>query len=275
MSQRMSHQLDIERLRRAVTGQRVGSRLEYAEQVSSTNDMAWHLVNHAAVATKLDGSVVLTEHQTGGRGRLGRAWQSPRGASLLLSIITVSRTDVPDTSSLMLLSAIATRDAVASCTELNPQIKWPNDLMLGGRKLAGVLIESKRLAGDHAVCVCGIGINCLQQRGHFDAALTASATSLEIESALPVDRTRLAIELLVEFDRRLEQPSREALREAWLARCEPMGQHIRLRSGGSVYAGTTVDVDPTAALVVQLDSGVRRAFSAQDTTIAHTDETAP
>ncbi len=271
----MSHELDIDRIRRAAQRLRVGSRLEYLEEAASTNDTAWHLLSGATDTSEWDGLVILAEHQTAGRGRLGRDWKSPRGASLLCSIIIVESAERSCGESLMLLSAVAARDAVASCTELNPQIKWPNDLVIGGRKLAGVLIESKRFAGGHVASVCGVGINCLQQRGHFDPALAASATSLELESAFPVDRTDLAIALLAEFGRRLDEVARvggDALRLAWLAHCEPMGQPIRLRSGGRVYSGTTIDIDPTAALVVQLDSGVRRAFSAQDTTVARDEE---
>lgn len=269
----MSHQLDIERIRLSAAGRRIGWRVEYLEQMSSTNDTAWHLVNGADDVAGVHGVVVLTDHQTSGRGRLGRVWHSPRGASLLVSIIISEGAPTSSGDALMLLAPVAACDAVASCTELNPQIKWPNDIVLGGRKLAGVLIESKRRPDGRVVSVCGVGINCLQQRGHFAPALTNVATSLEIESALSVDRTTLAVALLTAFDRRLLDLSHgavEPLRRAWLARSEPMGQTIRVRSQGRLYSGTTVDIDPAAALVLQLDSGMRRIFAAQDTTVVPT-----
>lgn len=271
----MSHQLDIDRIRHAVKGQHVGCRVEYLPEVASTNDEAWHLLASTTEPSTWGGAVILADHQTAGRGRLGRSWESPRGASLLCSIMIAEDEAQVRSGELMLMSAVAARDAVVRCTELNPQIKWPNDLVIGGRKLAGVLIESRRMAAGCGVSVCGVGINCLQHRGHFDPALAISATSLELESALPVDRTNLAIALLTEFDRRLldmRQTGGEGLRRAWLSSSEPMGRPIRLRSAGKAYSGTTVDIDPTAALMVQLDSGVRRAFSAHDTTVLHADE---
>ncbi len=274
----MSHQLDIDRIRHAVQGRYVGCCVEYFPEVTSTNDEAWRLIAGASEPSTWDGAVILAEHQTAGRGRLGRRWESPRGASLLCSIMIAEGAAHVRSGELMLLSAVAARDAVVRCTELNPQIKWPNDLVLGGRKLAGGLIESRRIAAECGASVCGVGVNCLQHRGHFDSSLGATATSLELESALPVDRTRLAVALLTEFDRRLldmRQHGGGKVRRDWLSYSEPMGRPIRLRSAGRAYSGTTVDIDPTATLMVQLDSGVRRAFSAHDTTVIPVDEPSP
>ncbi len=266
----MSHVLDITHIRNSLDTKRIGKRIEYLAETTSTNDAAWRLVASETQDLPGDGLVVLSEHQTAGRGRLGRPWHSPRGASLLCSIVVTDRDCRFRGDEVVLLCAVATCDAVAKATSVNPRIKWPNDLMVNQRKLAGILIESKSIGNEGRTFVCGIGINCLQQRGHLAPELTDTATSLELESPLPVDRTRVACDLLAEFDAWLgavETDGPEVLRRAWLHRCEPMGRHIRLRCRGEIYAGTTVDVDPSAALVVQLDSGHRRAFSAVDTTI--------
>ena len=266
----MSHVLDITHIRNSLDTERIGKRIEYLSETTSTNDEAWRLVASDTQDLPRDGLVVLAEHQTAGRGRLGRAWHSPRGASLLCSIVVTDRDGRFRGDEVVLLCAVATCDAVAKATSVNPHIKWPNDIIVNERKLAGILIESKSIADEGRTFVCGIGINCLQQHGHLAPDLTATATSLELESALPVDRTRVAWNLLTEFDTWLgavESEGIEVLRQAWLRRCEPMGRHIRLRCRGEIYSGTTVDVDPSAALVVQLDSGHRRAFSAADTTI--------
>jgi len=266
----MSHVLDIARIRATLDTKRIGKRIEYLLETTSTNNEAWRLVAAEVQQLARDGLVVLAEHQTAGRGRLGRTWHSPRGASLLCSIVVTDRVCRFAGDEVMLLCAVATCDAVARATSVKPRIKWPNDLIVNQRKLAGILIESKSIAGEGRTFVCGIGINCLQQRGHLAPELAATATSLELESAVPVDRTRVACALLTEFDAWLgavETDGIEVLRRAWLHRCEPMGRHIRLRCRGETYSGTTVDIDPSAALVIQLDSGHRRAFSAADTTV--------
>jgi len=170
----------------------------------------------------------------------------------------------------VLLCAVAACDAVVQATGVTPHIKWPNDLVVHGRKLAGILIESRTTGGTGRTFVCGIGINCLQQRGHLVGGLADSATSLEIESTRPVDRNAVAAALLTQFDTRLHDAcadGTDTLRQAWLQRCEPMGRHIRVRCQGRIYTGTTVDIDPSAALVIQLDTGHRRAFPASDTTV--------
>ena len=217
-----------------------------------------------------DGLVIFAEYQSAGRGRLGSRWESPRGASILCSVAVVDQARELDGGELSLLAAVAARDAVASCTEIVPTIKWPNDLLVSGRKLGGILVEARVYHNEVRAYVVGIGINCLQQKGHIPMALSGKATSLELESRQAIDRDAVAIALLQELDRWLAAPGDwtcDALRREWLARCEPMGRRVLLRHGGKVYSGSMVDIDPTAALVVQLDEGGIRAFNAADTTI--------
>jgi biotin-(acetyl-CoA carboxylase) ligase len=114
----------------------------------------------------------------------------------------------------------------------------------------------------------GIGVNCLQHRRHFEKSLERTATSMEAESSHPVNRVAVARQLLIELDRWLAgRPDTQLLRRAWLDRAEPLGQHIHLRQGGEDFIGRTIDVDPTAALIVQLDGGGRRVFDPATTTL--------
>jgi len=266
----MSHVLDMSGIRDGLSTRRIGRRIEYFRETTSTSDEAWRFVMAAPQNGDCDGLVVFAEHQTAGRGRLGRTWLAPRGAGLLCSVVVTDHDGRFTGDALVLLCAVAACDAVSKATSVHPRIKWPNDLVVSERKLGGILIESRSLASEGRTFVCGIGINCLQQRGHLKPPLATTATSLELECALPVDRTRLGRQLLLEFDdwiHAVETNGVEMLRQAWLCRCEPMGRHVCLRWRGETYAGTTIDVDPSAALVIQLDSGHRRAFSAADTTI--------
>ncbi len=274
--------LDVDRICGALDTKRVGRRIEHLQSTGSTNDEAWERIDAglapdggrrgtgAQPVGEADGLVVFAEHQSAGRGRLGRRWESPRGASVLCSVALVDRQGELEGGELSLLAAVAARDAVVACTEVVPTIKWPNDLLVGGRKLGGILVESRVLPGEVRAYVVGVGINCLQQKGHIPAALAEKATSLELESVCAIDREAVAIALLRELDRWLAAPDTwtcETLRREWLARCEPMGQRIFLRHAGKEYSGSIVDIDPTAAMVVQLDEGGLRAFNAADTTI--------
>lgn len=268
--------LDVDRIRAALRTQRIGRRIVHIESTTSTNDEAWKLVEGEPVGA--DGTVVFAEQQTAGRGRLGRGWVSPKGASLLCSVVVVDAGAGPAGGELGLIAAVAACDAVKATTELLPSIKWPNDLLVRGRKLGGILVESRGhgAADGGKAYVVGIGINCLQQRGHFAGTIASTGTSLDIESSHAIDRSSLAAALLSELDRWLAEPDRysaDRLRRAWLDRAEAIGGRIALCHADKVYSGTVLDVDPHAALVVQLDEGGVRKFDAADTTVA--DEPTP
>ena len=276
----MTGKLQLERITDGLTTRRVGRRIEVHETVNSTNEVAWTQVAEQSAG---DGLVVFAEYQSAGRGRLGRSWDSPRGASVLMSLVLVDLEGELGGDALALLAAVAAVDAIDAAITTTPEIKWPNDLMINGRKLGGILVECHRALsptlsragarqqdGASSVYVVGIGINCLQHRNHFPPELRASATSLDLESPHPVDRTEVARNLLIELDRWLAEPSRwdaRVLRDEWVRRALPLGRRIRLRQVGEEFSGHVVDVDPAAGLVVQLDRGGRRLFDAASTSV--------
>lgn len=266
--------LHIDRLRRALRTRRVGRRVIYRPAVASTNDDAWAHLQH----TGEDGVVVLAEHQSAGRGRFGRAWHAPRGASLLVSVGFIDDAGDMAGGLLGLVGAVATCDAVRTQTDVTPVIEWPNDLLVRRGKLAGVLVESRRRRDGVACYVLGIGINCLQHAGHFPSELADRATSLDIESHDAVNRTALAVALLHALDDWLQAPRTWAdgrLHDAWRARSPTVGGRVHLEHDGRRYSGHVIDLDPTAALVVQLDTGGVKLFRAADTTRVRDQEPAP
>ncbi len=262
--------LQVERIKNDLRTVRVGRRIEYVETTTSTNDEAW-----ARVASgDADGLVVLTEHQSAGRGRLGRKWESPRGASVLVSVVLVESELEEGTEralvggEIVLRSAIAVCDAIRKCTDVPATIKWPNDLYIAGKKVGGILVESQLSATDGLVFVVGIGINCLQHAGHLQVIGDRPVTSLDLEAKHPVDRSKLVAVLLEQLDARFASLGNGAdARQAWLDRAEPVGRPVRLQHGGQVLTGSVIDIDPAAALVVQLDEGGVRAFDASTTTM--------
>ncbi len=263
---------------------RVGRRIEVYAEVSSTNTVALE----AADKSDADGLVVLADYQTGGRGRLGRSWQSPRRASVLCSVLLLMDDPSPATSGgrqdraapsandpgiggrLTLLSAVSVCAAVRQATEITPSIKWPNDVLVGGRKVGGILIESRALGGCLRAWVIGIGLNCHQQAGHFPPELRETATSLDLAASHPIDRTAVARELLRALDARLADPGKPSDRELhdeWSRYAEPIGRRVRLRCDGREYAGQTLAVEPHGGLIVQCDGGVRKWFDPLRTTL--------
>ncbi len=258
--------IDVKRLVGVLQTRRVGTQFQHHADVVSTNDLAWTLAGDA----ESDGLVVIAEHQSAGRGRFGRKWDSPRGASLLISVVIDSASGALTGAELSLLAAVTTIDAIGDATGVRATVKWPNDLYVGSRKIGGILVEAKRLQREKLVFVLGLGLNCLQQDGHLGGELSATSTSLELESKHAIDRTAVLAAVLTQLDAWLAEPGRwtcDELRTAWIKRSSFIGEPVCLRERGSVFCGTIVDLDPAAAVVVRLDEGGVRAFNAAETTV--------
>jgi BirA family biotin operon repressor/biotin-[acetyl-CoA-carboxylase] ligase len=260
--------LNVERVLAGRRLRRAGRSIEVLETVGSTNEYALSLIARGV----RDGHVVFAEHQTAGRGRHGRSWQSPRGASVMGTVLLIESVEgpVPSGEVLGLIAGIATADAILEATGLTALIEWPNDVLVNGRKAAGVLVESRTTGAGRRAFAVGVGINCLQHRDHFPLELRRRATSLDMESGVAVDREGVAGALLGRLDGWLadaERWSPAAVREVFMARSLSFGQAIRLRHGGEEYSGDVLDLDPSASLVVQLDVGERRVFPAAETTV--------
>jgi BirA family biotin operon repressor/biotin-[acetyl-CoA-carboxylase] ligase len=248
---------------------RLGRRVELLAEIDSTNA---YLLRRAADLG--DGTVAVAEFQSAGRGRQRRRWLAPRGSSILLSVLLIESNDSPCITHAASLAAVALAEAVEAETTCRPALRWPNDLVVGGRKLGGVLAESTPLATagqPQRALVIGVGLNCLQQPGHFGPELANSATSLEIECPQPVNRPGLARRLIERLDARLsDQPATlddwYALHNAWTERCTDLGTHVTLEENSRRYSGTVLEIADNGDLVVQLDSGGRRGFESTTTT---------
>ncbi len=256
---------------------RLGRCVIVHETIDSTNKL---LLEQGYAAG--DGAVAYAELQTAGRGRLGRRWDAPRGSSVLLSVLLLEPPNTALQSHGALLGTVAACESIEAQTDVQPTIRWPNDLVHNGRKLGGVLAESCSAMGtptDEAhvppgatrAVVIGVGINCYQQRTHFRGDLFDKATSLDCETERPVHRAPIAARLLQRLDHWLthtrEQPDGwEALRIAWRQRCADLGRRLVLEHDGRQWAGTVLDISEEGDLIVQLDQGGRRHFAAATTT---------
>ena len=217
-------------------------------RVDSTQTVAFALAADGAA----DRTVVVAQAQTAGRGRHGRLWLDEPGASLLMSIILRPRLEPARLPTLSLAAGVAVVEALERVTGLKPRLKWPNDVLVDGRKLAGILLESR--IGPSPLVVLGIGVNLAQRV--FPADLAERATSVRLAVGRRVDADALLTALLESLDAwrtRLETEGWAPIRERWRALTETLGRRVSIDS----VEGVAVDVDEDGALIVA-EGDVRR-----------------
>ena len=256
--------IDPDQISANLKTQRVGKKILVYRSTSSTNDVAAEYGRNR----ENDGLAVFAEEQTAGRGRAGRRWESGRADSILCSIVLTG--SVPQHHLLCLACAVAVAEAIGPAAAGNhAKIKWPNDIMLNGKKVAGILLESKMGRGG-SLCIVGIGINCHQRPDSFTEELRATTTSIDIESHSTTDRIALARRLLTSVDHWLEvaQESSKKVIERWSELSIQLGQRTALVFNGAKFAGHCIGVDPEKGLILRLDTGGVRMFNAAHTTIA-------
>ena len=249
-------------LRQGLYTRVVGRRILYFPILSSTMDEAARLAGEGAE----DGTVVLAEQQTGGRGRFQRRWVSSPG-NLYFSLVL--RPSLPGLQYVSIVSGLAVVRAIRKVTGLAPTIKWPNDVRLAGKKVCGILVENA-LQGDTVLhSIVGIGLNI-----QLDAAalkeLGDIATSLGAELGRPVDRHNVLRQVLQEMDSvylplrpKIEGRRRPSVgldeigkaRDQWRSYLETLGTHVEVRWLDEVYTGYAEDVDEVGNLMLRLENG--------------------
>ncbi|MGH7208018.1 MAG: biotin--[acetyl-CoA-carboxylase] ligase [Nitrospiraceae bacterium] len=216
-------------VQQALSTKAFGRTLRLLEESSSTNTVAMGLGQEGAA----QGMVVVAETQTAGRGRSGRPWYSPPGKNLYCSVILRTMPS-PDQLTLWLgwiplIAGLATASAVHTTAALQPSVKWPNDILVGTRKLGGILCESAGLGSAHACVVVGIGLNVNLLRHEFPDDLRELATSMAMEADRPFDRAAVLAALLLELETRcdafLAGRHRDLLNE-YVLRCSTVGRQV-------------------------------------------------
>jgi BirA family biotin operon repressor/biotin-[acetyl-CoA-carboxylase] ligase len=166
---------------------RFGNLYRYAESTASTQRLF--------EPSDPEGTVAVAEEQTEGRGRLGRTWEAPAGSSILASVLLFPPVEAPRLPELSLIAGGGVAEAITHVTGIEPSIKFPNDVLIGGRKVAGILAESSE-----GRVVLGIGVNANQTREQLPAEAQTEPTSLRLELDSPVDRARLLAEILLRLE---------------------------------------------------------------------------
>jgi len=237
--------------------EKIGRRIHAYDTADSTMDIAHRL----AAAGEPEGSVVFAEGQGRGRGRMGRTWISPKGKGIYCSVILRPPLQLTEIPKITLMAAVAVARTVEAGTALRPEIKWPNDLLIGGKKLAGILTELNAEINRVNYVVLGIGMNVNTPADK----LPAHGTSLAQELGEKVNRLELARRLLEQLDKTYAQFLREGMPpvlEAWRGFAGFLGRRVRVVVEGRVLDGQALDVDPSGALLVRTDTGLVESVSA-------------
>jgi BirA family biotin operon repressor/biotin-[acetyl-CoA-carboxylase] ligase len=244
--------LSVERIQHECVAYTVGRRIHLYDSVASTNETMREL----ARASAPEGTVVLADHQTAGRGRAGKVWFSPPGVNLYASILFWPRIAATAAAPFSFMASLALTDAIRELG-LSPAIKWPNDVLLQGRKVAGTLAEASADGDRLAYVILGVGVNVNVDRealrhGLGDAA--ESATSLREALGHPVDRNAFTAAFLCFLDEWLTRHRGEGdgpLLRAWRERDIVRGRRIEVRDGSRVIVGRALGIDPQGQLEIE------------------------
>ena len=238
----------------------VGQRTIYYPSLTSTMETAKQEAQQGAE----EGTVVIADEQTAGRGRLKRVWLSPKG-NIALSVIL--RPSIACLPSLIMLASLAVMYSIQATTGLKPQLKWPNDVLIRGKKVCGILIESKIQADTVDYAIIGIGVNVNLRLADFPE-IVAIATSLSHELGKEVPRLRLIQRLLVEIERLyLASLAGESLYEEWQGNLVTLGKRVRVKSGETVHEGIAESVARDGSLLLRCLDGSLTKILAGDVTL--------
>ena len=245
---------------------RIGRRLICFRETESTNMIAFRLAEEGAE----EGTVVIAEAQHHGKGRLGRRWESPPGVNLYCSLILRPPILPTQAAQLTFLSAVAAARAIAETTPLQPLIKWPNDVLVGEGKVAGLLNEMSAETEKVNFIVLGIGININMRRDQFPTDLRHPATSLSLETGRDVSRLEVTRALLTALDDSYDAyltRGYDAIRDEWLSRCAMIGREVRVIFQNNSQVGMVMGIDEDGALLLRLHDGRVERVLAGDVTI--------
>jgi len=241
----------------------LGKTIHYFHTLESTNSKAYELATRGAE----EGEVVIAESQEKGRGRLGRDWFSPPYLNLYLSVILRPQIPPHQAPLITLMAAVATAKAVEKCSGLRPLIKWPNDILLKGRKVAGLLNEIQSETDRIHFVILGIGVNLNLNEKMFPKGIRSVATSMKKEMGQAISRKDFLSSLLQQLEEwyaiYLKEGS-DVILNAWREQAQIKGKPVKITSFGETISGIAVDVDSDGALILRMENGKRRRVVAGD-----------
>ena len=261
--------LDLERVRARLESNRLGIRFHYFSELDSTNSQARQLAEEGAA----EGEVVLAESQTQGRGRRGRRWESPPLVNLYLSVILRPKLAPVHASQITLMAAVALAETVGCFIARPPAIKWPNDILVDGKKLAGILAEAACDAQRVEYVILGIGLNLNYRIREMPEALRERATSIADLTAKSVARETVLVRLIQDLDRcygELVESGFERLRLRWEQCFAWRDRNVSAEVDGRSVVGRAAGIDAEGALIIVDAAGHRHRVIAGDVVLLDT-----
>lgn len=250
-----------------LSGRYIGSGIRFFNEVESTNDVAFNLALHGAP----EGTIVIADLQTKGRGRMKRVWQSPPRCNLYTSIVLRPLTDPASTSQIPLMTGVAAADALSRYCPRDVTLKWPNDVQIRGKKVCGILAEMKTAKDPRGnFVIVGIGVNINIRKKNFDESFREIATSLKEETGRDISRLDFAVEFFDNFEkwyRTWLKMGFEPVREAWLAYASMVGRQVQVVFQGDVRTGEVHGIDESGAMLLEDENGIIKKIMAGDATL--------
>ncbi len=253
-----------EEIRDGLDTEFIGRKVYYYEHAISTNETARELADRGCP----DGALVIAEEQSGGKGRLGRNWFSPYGKGIWFSIVLFPPVNPSDAPTLTMLGAVAVARAIRKIANVEAGIKWPNDILLDGKKICGILSGMSAEIERINYLIIGIGINVNVEE--FPSELEDTVTSLKIYTGQPVKRTVLLQEILMEIEQLYKlwlQNGFQPILRFWKEMCVMLNKMIRVNGIKDVFEGWAEDVDDRGNLILRLEDGSLKGFVAGDVSL--------
>jgi len=243
--------------------QLIGRSVVSFSETDSTNVQARRLAEDGA----LEGTVVIADRQSAGRGRLGRRWESPFGVNLYCSVILRPEIPVQKAPQLTFLSAVAVVETLNKVCNISAEVKWPNDILINGAKISGLLNEMSAETEQIHFVILGIGINLNMTADQFPDELNYPATSTLVETGKTVDRLKFLRTFLQYLDRYYSEFLQEGfipIRRRWENLCNIMNLRVEVDQGSGHLCGTVVGLDPEGGLKLQLENGEIKSILSGD-----------
>jgi len=243
-------------IQRGLSTNYIGKEIHYFPELKSTNIMAKEKALHRAEGVS-EGTLIIAERQSGGKGRLGRKWFSPAGG-IWLSIILYPQLSPSYISRVTLMTAVAAVKAIEICTQIEPQIKWPNDILINEKKVCGILTEMSAELDIINWVVVGIGVNVNIDHQRFPEDIQANTISLKEVSGEEVLRVKLAQTFLQEFEKYYEKLKRKefsSILKEWKLYSHTLGKKIRVDMGERIITGEAIDINEEGALILKKEDG--------------------
>ena len=260
---RIDRPLQLQEVRDGLATRRLGKSLHYFSEIDSTNAYARRFAERGAS----EGAVIIAEAQTRGRGRSNRSWVSPPFVNLYFSVILRPQLPPVHAPQLTLMAAVALSDTIADFIPAPPIIKWPNDILVGGKKLAGVLTESSCDSERIEFVILGIGVNLNYPVTSMPEVIRERATSIVGLTEKNVSREAFMRRLIQDLDRcygELEEVGFDSLAARWEALFGLRGKRVRVEMGDQIIIGTARGIDRDGALILEDERGERQRIVAGD-----------